>query len=121
MNVITNDAVCPITVARAAPVIPHLNTKIKSGSRMIFVIAPVSIESMAYVGLPSALIVEFRVLQMMNTGIMARTTFRYSIAYGKVFCDAPKRVRIGVLKLYTTIIITMLEIKATVMLAPMDL
>ena len=37
----------------AAPVIPHLNTKINTGSRMILTTAPTTVDSMANLGLPS--------------------------------------------------------------------
>ena len=36
---------CPITVAQAAPSIPILNPNINSGSRIVFVIAPITIAS----------------------------------------------------------------------------
>ena len=49
-----NDIICPVIVARAAPVIPILNTKIKRGSSTVFITAPASIECMEYFGLPSA-------------------------------------------------------------------
>ena len=47
-------ATCPMTVATAAPIMPHLNTKIKIGSRMMLMTAPASVETMAKRGLPSA-------------------------------------------------------------------
>ena len=51
--------ICPITVANAAPIMPHWNTKIKIGSRIIFRIAPASVEAMANLGLPSERIIGF--------------------------------------------------------------
>ena len=50
---------CPSTVATAAPIMPHLQTNRKTGSRMIFTTAPASVESMAKRGLPSARITGF--------------------------------------------------------------
>ena len=47
-------ATCPITVATAAPIMPHRKTKMKTGSRMILTTAPASVEIMANFGLPSA-------------------------------------------------------------------
>ena len=38
-----NDATCPITVAIAAPFTPMLNIKIKTGSRITFITAPIMI------------------------------------------------------------------------------
>ena len=39
-----NEIICPIIVASAAPVIPILNTNMKTGSRIVFTIAPISID-----------------------------------------------------------------------------
>ena len=39
-----NEIICPIIVASAAPVIPILNTNMKIGSRIVFTIAPISID-----------------------------------------------------------------------------
>ncbi len=50
---------CPSTVATAAPIIPHLHTKIKMGSRMILMTAPASVEIIANFGLPSARMMGF--------------------------------------------------------------
>ena len=52
-------ATCPRTVATAAPIMPHLKTKMKTGSRMILMTAPASVEAMAKRGLPSALMIGF--------------------------------------------------------------
>lgn len=50
----TNETIWPIAVAQAAPAMPHLQANMKTGSRMIFMIAPASIENIDHDGLPSA-------------------------------------------------------------------
>ena len=50
----TNDTNCPITVARAAPSIPHLKENKNNQSRKIFKTAPVVELIIEYFGLPSA-------------------------------------------------------------------
>ena len=49
----------PMTVATAAPIMPHLKTKMKIGSRMMLITAPANVEIMANLGLPSARIMGF--------------------------------------------------------------
>ena len=49
-----HEAIWPITVAQAAPAIPHWKAKIKSGSRMVLITAPSSMQPMEKRGLPSA-------------------------------------------------------------------
>ena len=44
----------PNTVATAAPIMPHLHSKMKMGSKMMLSTAPASVEIMANRGLPSA-------------------------------------------------------------------
>ena len=41
----TPEATCPITVAHAAPLIPHPNPKINSGSRIVLMIAPIIMQT----------------------------------------------------------------------------
>lgn len=41
-------------VAKAAPKIPHWKIKMKIGSRMVFTMAPITIQVIEYLGLPSA-------------------------------------------------------------------
>ena len=48
------DTTCPITVAQAAPAIPMWKPKIKVGSRIVLMIAPVKVQVMENFGLPSA-------------------------------------------------------------------
>ena len=52
-------AACPITVATAAPIMPQRNPKMKMGSRMMLMTAPVRVETMANLGLPSARMMGF--------------------------------------------------------------
>ena len=63
-----NVAIWLITVAIAAPSTPILNTNINIGSNIVFNIAPVSIEVIEYFGLPSALIIEFNVVPIIENG-----------------------------------------------------
>ncbi len=51
-----NDIDCETTVARLAPLTPIFNTNIKSGSRAMFIIAPISIENIAIIDAPCAVI-----------------------------------------------------------------
>ena len=57
-----------MTVAIAAPCTPILNTKMKIGSKITFKTAPSTIEVIAYLGFPSALIIEFRVVPIIIKG-----------------------------------------------------
>ena len=54
------DKDCEIIVARAAPATPILNPKIKIGSRIIFVIAPIKTVSILVFAKPCALIKALR-------------------------------------------------------------
>ena len=51
--------ICPSTVATAAPIIPQRHTKINTGSKIVFNIAPASVDAIANFGLPSARIIGF--------------------------------------------------------------
>ena len=51
--------ICPATVATAAPIMPIFSGKMKIGSRMMFVIAPATVETMAKRGLPSERMIGF--------------------------------------------------------------
>lgn len=83
-----------MTVAKAAPDIPQWNPKIKTGSRMILMMAPDSMEAMDQAGLPSARITEFIMFISILAGKKARMMLKYSTAIPIVFSDAPNRVRI---------------------------
>ena len=45
---------CPIIVAQAAPAIPHPKPNTKSASKIVFTIAPVTLQIIDIPGLPSA-------------------------------------------------------------------
>ena len=45
--------ICPRIVATAAPIIPHLNMKMKIGSNTMLTAAPARVEAIANFGLPS--------------------------------------------------------------------
>ena len=51
--------ICPAMVATAAPIMPHLHTKIRIGSKIMLKTAPASVETMAKRGLPSDLMTGF--------------------------------------------------------------
>ena len=67
-----NEAHCPIIVAQAAPSIPHLKTKMKIGSKMIFNSAPTKVETIENAGEPSALMTAFMAFANIYTGINVR-------------------------------------------------
>ena len=94
MTLITTDTTWPMTVARAAPDIPQWKPKIKTGSRMIFMMAPDSMEAIDQAGLPSARITEFIMFISILTGKNTRMILKYSIAIPMVFSEAPNSVRI---------------------------
>ena len=56
------------TVAIAAPSTPILNPNINIGSNTVFNIAPLTILTIEYLGLPSALIIEFNVVPTIENG-----------------------------------------------------
>ena len=72
MSEMRKEMVCPMTVAHAAPAMPHFAPKMKAGSRAIFAIAPASIEAIDQAGLPSARMTAFIIFESMNTGKKAR-------------------------------------------------
>ena len=57
-----------ITVAIAAPATPLWNTNINIGSNIVFKIAPVTMLVIANLGFPSALIIEFKVVPIIEKG-----------------------------------------------------
>ncbi len=57
-----------MTVAIAAPLTPMLHTKMKMGSKMTLRIAPMTMEDMAYLGLPSARIMESMAAEIIIKG-----------------------------------------------------
>ena len=65
---IVNVSIWLITVAIAAPSTPISNTKINMGSNITFKIAPATIDVIANFGLPSALIIEFKVVPIIMKG-----------------------------------------------------
>ena len=54
---IIHETIWPIIVARAPPFTPWLNTKIKIGSNIILIMAPINNITIAYFGELSALII----------------------------------------------------------------
>ena len=76
----TNVSTWLITVAMAAPATPLWNTNINIGSNIVFSIAPVTILNIAYLGLPSALIIEFKVVPSIEKGNPIAIIFPYVIA-----------------------------------------
>ena len=78
---ITKVTIWLITVAVAAPHTPLWYTNINIGSNIIFKIAPVTIDVIAYLGDPSALIIEFKVDPIIIKGNPKTITCPYSNAY----------------------------------------
>ena len=64
----------------AAPSTPLLKTKINTGSNIVFNIAPLTIDIIEYLGLPSALIIEFRVVPIIEKGSPIAMILPYAIA-----------------------------------------
>lgn len=48
-----NENICPVTVAKAAPCIPQPKPYINKASKKTFSKAPLTLQSMEYIGLPS--------------------------------------------------------------------
>lgn len=63
------EATCPATVAIAAPLTPISKIKINTGSRITLRTAPITMESIAYLGLPSARIMELTAAEIIMKGI----------------------------------------------------
>ena len=57
-----------MTVAMAAPRTPISKTKMKMGSNTVLITAPSSMETMAYLGLPSARMMALRAVEIMVNG-----------------------------------------------------
>lgn len=65
-----------MTVARAAPFTPMSIPKMKTGSRIRFVSAPMTVESIAIPGRPWALMKEFRPVAIWTNTVPVRYMFR---------------------------------------------
>ena len=63
------DTIWLITVAQAAPAIPQLYTNINKGSKIVFNIAPITIATIEYFALPSALIKGLTPIENNKNGI----------------------------------------------------
>ena len=64
-----------MTVASAAPLIPRPSANINIGSRIIFKTEPISMDAIANLGLPSALIMELIVAQTAKKGNPTATIY----------------------------------------------
>lgn len=62
-------AACPMTVAQAAPATPQWHRKMNTGSRIVLIMAPSSIQTMEKRGLPSARIRLLMALVKISSGI----------------------------------------------------
>ena len=69
-----------ITVAIAAPATSIFNIKINIGSNIMFKTAPKTIDFIAYLGFPSALIIEFKVVPIIINGKPKTIIYPYSVA-----------------------------------------
>ena len=97
-----NETICPMIVASAAPLIPICIPKIKIGSRIVFTIAPTSIDVIEYRGLPSARISLLIPVFAIRNGKPIAVIRVYSCAYGSTSDVAPKNFSIGVRKIVVT-------------------
>ncbi len=85
-----------------APLIPICGPKIKIGSRIVFTIAPTSIDVIEYRGLPSARISLLIPVFAIRNGKPIAVIRVYSCAYGSTSDVAPKNFSIGVRKIVVT-------------------
>ena len=72
--------ICPIIVAKAAPVIPMSNVKINKGSNIMFIIVPIIMLRIVYAGFPSALIIVVKAMLTAEKGRPINIILVYSIA-----------------------------------------
>lgn len=85
-------------VARAAPLIPHPNTKMAVGSRTTLSARPTRVESMVSCELPPARVTKFMALVNMKKGIPGMRYKKYSLAYLMLFSITPSPYKILSLK-----------------------
>ena len=78
-----------ITVAAAAPTIPHLKPKINKASKIVFVTAPISIVHMANRGKLQARIKLFSVMFVIMKTEPRQIMLKYVFAYGMIVGVAP--------------------------------
>ena len=64
-----HDIICPTIVAIAAPLTPRSKIKIATGSKTIFNSAPIKVANIANLGEPSALIIPFNPVVIIENGI----------------------------------------------------
>ena len=83
-----------ITVAIAAPFTPKFSPKIKIGSRIIFIKAPIKSVIMENLGFPSDLIAAFVIYPTIVIGKARDIIFIYSIEYIPDSLLAPKKYTI---------------------------
>ena len=79
-----NEIDCAITVAHAAPAIPQWKTKINNTSKIVFVIAPISIVYIAKCGKLLARMKLFNVMFVIMKIEPSEMMLRYVLAYGMI-------------------------------------
>ena len=84
-----------MTVAKAAPTMPKSKIKIKMGSRMVLAMAPITIQTMEYLGLPSARIKLLMPFVTIKNGIPAKVMPAYCCAKGSTSVVAPNSRKSG--------------------------
>ena len=90
----------------------------KTGSRITLRIAPMTMENMAYFGLPSARIMEFIAAEIIINGRPIPRIEPYSKAKGRNTSVAPNRVKIRLIQRRNTIVSKMLTMVTRVMAFP---
>ena len=108
-----------MTVAMAAPLTPICSGKMNTASRITLRTAPMTMENMAYLGLPSARIMELMAPEIIINGRPMPMIHPYSKAYGRSVSVAPNSVRIGLMKIRKTAARTMLTAVTRVTALPM--
>ena len=97
-----NDMICPVMVAKAAPRIPISNPNISIGSSMVLMMAPVSMDIIEYLGLPSAMMSLLIPVFAIRNGKPIAVILVYSCANGRTLSVAPNALSIGVRKMLVT-------------------
>ena len=92
------EIICPITVAAAAPYMPHLKIRTNTASNTILMTAPEIFTNMAIFGLPSARMRCPLPIVKIRNGNPIAVTRTYWRASGRTFDGEPKPISRGVRK-----------------------
>ena len=103
---------CPITVAKAAPLIPILRENTKTLSKTVLITAPVKLQNIVIFGLPSARIRCPPPVDKIRNGNPNAVILVYSTAYPSTFSGEPKKTNSGRRKISVIIANTTPQIKS---------